>query len=68
MSDEVRRASRRRGLRTHVLIALVAILVLIAVNALTTPAYPWWMWVAVAWGAPLAVHVAYAMELFGSGK
>jgi hypothetical protein len=22
------------------------------------------MWVAVAWGAPLAIHVAIAMEIF----
>ena len=68
MSEEERHAARRRGLRTHVLVALGTILVLIAVNAVTSPGYPWWMWVAVAWGAPLAVHVAYAMELFGGGK
>jgi hypothetical protein len=37
---------------------------LIVVNFLTTPSYPWWMWVAVAWGAPLAIHVAIAMEIF----
>jgi uncharacterized membrane protein YdbT with pleckstrin-like domain len=68
VSDEDRSAARRRSLRTHVLIALCAILALIAINAATTPGYPWWMWVAVAWGAPLAVHVAWAMNLFGSGK
>ena len=61
-------ARRRRGLRTHVLVALGTIMVMIVVNVLTTPAYPWWMWVAVAWGAPLAIHVAWAMELFGRGE
>ena len=68
MSADQHRARRRRGLRTHVLVALVTIMVMIVVNVLTTPAYPWWMWVAVAWGAPLAIHVAYAMELFGRGE
>jgi hypothetical protein len=68
VSPEETRARRRRGLRTHVLVALVAILALIAINALTNPAYPWWMWVAVAWGAPLAVHVAWASGLFGTGS
>ena len=66
MSDAGRRAALRRGLRLHVLIALLSTMALIVVNVLTTPSYPWWMWVAVAWGAPLAVHVAIAMELFRS--
>jgi hypothetical protein len=61
-----RRAALRRGLRLHLMIALLAIMALIVVNLLTTPNYPWWMWVAVAWGAPLAVHVAIAMDLFAS--
>jgi hypothetical protein len=66
VNPAARRAGLRRGLRLHVLVALLAIMVLIVVNFLTTPAYPWWMWVAVAWGAPLAVHVAIAMEIFRS--
>jgi hypothetical protein len=66
VSDAARRATVRRGLRLHLLVALATTMVLIVVNFLTTPAYPWWMWVAVAWGAPLAVHVAIAMELFRS--
>ena len=63
VSDVARRAAVRRGLRLHLLVALTTTMVLIVVNFLTTPSYPWWMWVAVAWGAPLAVHVAIAMEL-----
>ncbi len=66
VSDVARRAAVRRGLRLHLLVALTTTMVLIVVNFLTTPSYPWWMWVAVAWGAPLAVHVAIAMELFRS--
>jgi len=64
--ERARRARMIRGIRIHVMIALVSTMVLIVVNYLTTPAYPWWMWVAVAWGAPLAVHVAIAMEIFRS--
>ena len=59
---------RRRGLRNHVLVALATIMLLIAVNFATGPGYPWWMWVAVAWGAPLAVHVAWASGVFGRGE
>jgi uncharacterized membrane protein YdbT with pleckstrin-like domain len=66
VSDAARRAAVRRGLRLHLLLALTTTMALIVVNVLTTPSYPWWMWVAVAWGAPLAVHVAIAMELFRS--
>jgi len=66
VSDVARRAAVRRGLRLHLLVALTTTMVLIVVNFFTTPSYPWWMWVAVAWGAPLAVHVAIAMELFRS--
>jgi uncharacterized membrane protein YdbT with pleckstrin-like domain len=66
VSAAARRAALRRGLRLHLLLALTTTMVLIVVNVLTTPSYPWWMWVAVAWGAPLAVHVAIAMDLFRS--
>ncbi len=61
-----RRARAMRGIRVHVMVALLTTMALIVVNYLTTPHYPWWMWVAVGWGAPLAVHVALAMEIFGS--
>ena len=64
MSEAERRAALRRGLRLHLLVALVSTMALIVVNFLTTPSYPGWMWVAVAWGAPLAIHVAIAMEIF----
>ncbi len=63
--DADQQARVRRGLRLHVIVALVVIMAMIAINFLTTPRYPWWMWVAVAWAAPLAVHAAIAMELFG---
>jgi Na+-translocating ferredoxin:NAD+ oxidoreductase RnfD subunit len=55
-----------RGLRRHALLALLSIMALILVNMLVSPRYPWWMFVAAAWCAPFAVHVAYAMEIFGN--
>ncbi len=60
--ERARRAKMMRGLRIHVMIALLTTMALIVVNYLVTPRYPWWMWVAVAWGAPLAAHVAQALE------
>ena len=40
--------------------------VLVPVNALVTPATPWFLLPMVLWGAPLAVHAAWTMELFGT--
>ena len=64
--SRARRAKAMRGIRLHVMVALLVTMMLIVVNYLTTPHYPWWMWVAVAWGAPLAVHVALASGIFRS--
>ena len=60
------RAARLRTLRLHVVVALGSLMVLIAVNFLTTPAYPWWIYVLMAWMPLVAIHTAWAMELFGS--
>ena len=40
------------------------LLVLIAVNALVSHAYPWWLWVLMAWMPLIAGHTAWAMGLF----
>jgi hypothetical protein len=51
------------------MIAYFAVMVvLVPVNLLTTPENPWVVLPMVAWGAPLAVHAAWAMELFGKPK
>lgn len=42
-----------------------AMVVLVPLNFFLMPAHPWFAWVMVAWGAPLAVHAAYAMGLIG---
>jgi hypothetical protein len=42
--------------------------VLAAVNLLIAPGQPWFVWPLVAWMAPLAIHAAYAMQLFGKSR
>ena len=63
--------SRRRSacdgagrVRLHVIVALLTLLVLIAVNALFSSRYPWWLWVLTAWMPLIAGHTAWAMGLF----
>jgi hypothetical protein len=58
------RARRARSVRLHVIAALLVLLVLIAVNALTDRANPWWLWVLMAWMPLVAGHTAWAMGLF----
>ena len=55
---------RARSLRKHVIVALLTLLVLIAVNALFSSRYPWWLWVLMAWMPLIAGHTAWAMGLF----
>jgi len=62
------RTDRMRTFRLHAMIAMAVLMVSIAANALVSPAYPWWMWLASAWALPLALHWARARELFGAGK
>ena len=58
------RLRRARYVRLHVIVALLSLLVLIAVNALTSSAYPWWLWVLMAWMPLVAAHTAWSMGLF----
>ncbi len=67
MSPE-ERVRRRRVVRTHVLVALLALLVLIPVNFIVSRQYPWWLWVLVAWMPLLALHAAWAMGLFDRNR
>jgi hypothetical protein len=60
------RTDRLRTLRLHVIVALGALMVLIVVNFLTMPQYPWWIYVLMVWMPAVAIHTAWAMELFGS--
>lgn len=56
----------RRGqiVRKHVIAALLTLLVLIAVNAVFSSHYPWWLWVLIAWMPLIAAHTAWAMGMF----
>ena len=66
MTDNERRERAKRRLRVfgfHLMGYMVVITVLIPVNLLTMPENPWFVFPLVAWGAPLAIHVAWAMGL-----
>ena len=60
----------RRGqiVRKHVILGLLTLLVLIAVNALLSSRYPWWLWVLIAWMPLVAAHTAWAMGMFERKK
>ena len=63
------RLRRSRAVRLHVIAALLSLLVLIAVNAITNSRNPWWLWVLMAWMPLIAGHTAWAMGLFdGNNK
>ena len=61
-----RRKRRQRHLLNHLIAYFAVMVVLIPVNRFLTPEDPWVLVPLVAWGAPLAIHVAWVMELFGS--
>jgi 2TM domain len=58
------RIRRGRAVRLHVIVALFTLLVLIAVNAVASSRYPWWLWVLLAWMPLIAAHTAWAVGLF----
>ena len=59
---------RARIVRLHLIVALLALLVLIAVNAILSHRYPWWLWVLVVWAPLIALHTAWAKGLFDRTK
>ena len=60
------RARRRlRGFGFHLAGYVVVILALMAINMLSSPENPWFVWPMVGWGGALAIHAAFAMGLFG---
>lgn len=58
------RMRRGRILRKHVIAALLGLLVLIALNAIFSSRYPWWLWVLIAWMPLIAAHTAWARGMF----
>ena len=62
------RMRRGRAVRLHRDRGLARALVLIAVNALFSSRYPWWLWVLTAWMPLIAGHTAWAKGLFDRNK
>ena len=65
--DDDQGAPRRRlrAFGTHLIGYFVVMLIVVPVNLLTSPGDPWFVLPMVGWGAVLALHAAYAMNLFG---
>jgi hypothetical protein len=59
---------RQRAFLQHLIGYFVVMIVLVAVNFMVMPDRPWFLWPMVAWMAPLALHAAYAMHLFGKSR
>jgi hypothetical protein len=60
--------NRLRGFLNHLIIYFSAMIVLAPVNFFLTPDRLWFVFPLVAWGAPLAIHAAFAMGLFESWR
>jgi hypothetical protein len=58
--------TRLRGFAIHMAVYFVVMIAGVAVNYVFAPGEWWFALPMVAWGAPLALHAAYAMGLFGS--
>jgi len=59
-----RDAARLRGFKLHLQLYALAMVALFAFALLAGATSPWFVLPLVAWGAPLAVHAAWAMGLF----
>jgi hypothetical protein len=62
------RTRRARIVRLHMIVGLFTLLVLIAVNALVSSRYPWWLWAFIAWIPLIAAHTAWSMGMFERNK
>ena len=63
-NPKVERSRKRlRWFGIHLLVYFAAMAVLVGTNISLAAAEPWFVLPLVAWGAPLAIHVAYAMGL-----
>ena len=62
--SRIAKARRRlRGFGFHMLAYMVVMSVVVPVNMFSDPQNPWFVWPLVGWGAPLAIHAAFAMGL-----
>jgi hypothetical protein len=60
--------ARVRGFLNHLIGYFAVMIVLVPLNVATTPDYPWFLFPLVGWGAPLALHAAWAMGLLDRGR
>lgn len=70
-TEGARRAQQRRRrsqLLNHLIAYFAVMVIIVPINAYTTPEEPWFLIPVVVWGAPLALHVAWVMELFGKRR
>ena len=65
--DPLAQRRRLRGFGNHLLAYFAVMVVLVPLNVFTAPDTPWFLFPLVGWGAPLALHAAWAMGLFGRG-
>ncbi|WP_431855561.1 2TM domain-containing protein [Azospirillum sp.] len=56
---------RLRGFLNHLIAYFAVMVVLVPVNAVLDPGRAWFVLPLVGWGAPLALHAAYAMGMIG---
>ncbi|MBI1207685.1 MAG: hypothetical protein GC191_10410 [Azospirillum sp.] len=61
--DDAAQRRRLRGFGRHLLGYFAVAAALVAANVWLSPGQPWAFLPVVAWGAPLAIHAAYAMGL-----
>ena len=66
---EADRIARRRlrGFIIHLMVYFAAMLLLVPVS-LVLSGRPWFLLPLVGWGAPLALHAAWAMGLWGAAR
>ncbi len=64
-ADDAAKRRRLRGFLNHLIAYFAVMVVLVPINAVLDPGYPWFLFPLVAWGAPLAVHAAYVMGWWG---
>ena len=63
-NPKVERSRKRlRWFGIHLLVYFAAMAVLVGIKFSLSAAEPWFVLPLVAWGAPLAIHAAYAMGL-----
>ena len=61
-------ARRLAGFKLHLAAYAAAMTVLLAIHVIVEPEQPWFVLLLVGWGAPLALHCAYVMGLFGGRR